>query len=153
MIRHSQKKAARHMTPTAHNTASINLLMAFFSSFVHCLLGLLHCFISVITQRVTNFYAVHQVCLWPRCSVYKYVGVGHAALLIYFGLRSFKSFMSVMSTALDLCRLTTVLVGGGCLVAHAMQTRYFRLYRAKGKASPQVLHCGSSVCSSISFSL
>jgi hypothetical protein len=28
MIRHSQKKAAKHMTPTAHNTASINLLMA-----------------------------------------------------------------------------------------------------------------------------
>ena len=147
MIRHNQKKIARHMTPTAHNTASISCFIIV--PFVHCLLGLLHCFISVITQRVTNFYAVHQVCLWPRCGVYKYVGVGHAALLIYFGFRSFKSFMSVMSIALDLCRLTTVRTGGGCLVAHAMQIRYFRLYRAKGNSSPQVLHCGSS----ISFSL
>jgi hypothetical protein len=71
------------------------------------------------------------------------VVVSHLALLMYFGLRSFRSFMSVIKIGLDLCKFTTVCRTFWALPSpQGIHHLYPRFFRARENVSPHDTHEG-----------
>jgi hypothetical protein len=61
---------------------------------------------------------------------------------MYLGLRSFRSFKSVIKIGLDLCKFTIVRTGAGCFPEQGIHHLYPRFFRARENVFPHVTHEG-----------